>query len=139
MQSEDVARRLADAMKYASTQNQEKSEAQEGKTVPIRSGAQSAQSQEHGLIPRAPHLFVVGVLKGVHCDPPALDLTVTSRTKTVTLHSDNYYKIQFTILFPLTGDLKPCDDLESRAAKVEYVESENASDIPSLIAIELHK
>jgi tetratricopeptide (TPR) repeat protein len=138
-ETEDVARRLADAMKYVSTQNQEKSESQEEKTAAIRSGEQSTQSREEGLIPRATHLFLVGMLKGVHCDPPALDLTVTSRTKTVTLHSDNYYKIQFTTLFPLTGDLKPCVDLESRPAKVEYVESENASDIPSLIAIELHK
>jgi hypothetical protein len=131
---------LADATAYTSPRIPEKSEAQKGDTVTPRDNEQQlARSRDYGFIPRGPHRFLVGVLKAVHCDPPTLDLTVMSGAKTLTLHSQNYYKVQFTALFTPVGDLKPCDDLENRPAKVEYVESANASDIPRLIAIELHK
>ncbi len=97
-------------------------------------------SRRKEFVPSGPHRFVVGVLKSVHCDPPNLDLTVASGAKTLALHTDNYYKIQFTALnFEPSGDLKPCSDLENRPAKVEYVESADKSDAPHLIAIELHK
>ena len=97
-------------------------------------------AQRKDFVPSGPHRFVVGVLKNVHCDTPDLDLAVTSGTKTLALHSDNYYKIQFTALgFQPSGNLNPCGDLENRSAKVEYVESTNKSDPPHLISIELHK
>jgi ribosomal protein L4 len=92
------------------------------------------------LVPNGPHLFVVGILKNVNCDDSRLDLTVTSEAKTLALHSDNYYKIQFTTLnFQPKDELKPCTDLENRPAKVEYVESADKSDVPRLISIELHQ
>ena len=76
----------------------------------------------------------------MHCNAPFLDLTVSSGIKTLALHADNYYKIQFTALnFQPGGDLKPCSDLENRTAKVEYVESADKTDAPHLIAVELHK
>jgi tetratricopeptide (TPR) repeat protein len=92
------------------------------------------------FVPNGRHHFLVGVLNGVHCDAPNLDLTITSGTKRLTLHSDNYYKIEFSALdFQPKGDLNPCHDLENRSAKVEYVESADKSDPPHLIAVELHK
>jgi tetratricopeptide (TPR) repeat protein len=92
------------------------------------------------FVPGGPHRFLVGVLKNVHCHNPNLDLAVTSGGKMLTLHSDNYFKIQFSALgFQPNGDLNPCRDLENRAAKVEYVESADKSDPPHLVAIELHK
>ncbi len=92
------------------------------------------------FVPSGPHHFLVGVLNGVNCDSPNLDLTITSGTKKLTLHSDNYYKILFSALdFQPKGDLNPCHDLENRPAKVEYVESADKSDAPHLVAIELHK
>jgi len=92
------------------------------------------------FVPSGPHRFVVGVLKDVHCEPPNLDLTVSSGTKMLALHTENYYKLQFSALgFQPTADLKPCSDLENRPAKVEYVESADKSEAPHLIAIELHK
>ena len=92
------------------------------------------------FVPSGPHRFVVGVLRAVRCDASNMELTVTSGAKTLSLHSDNYYKIQFSALnFQPSADLKPCSDLENRPAKVEYVESANKSDSPHLIAIELHK
>lgn len=92
------------------------------------------------FVPSGPHRFMVGVLKDVHCDPPNLDLSLASGGKTLALHTDNYYKLQFSALgFQPTADLKPCSDLENRPAKVEYVESADKSDAPHLIAVELHK
>jgi Tfp pilus assembly protein PilF len=92
------------------------------------------------FVPSGPHRFVVGILKAVRCDTPNLDLTVSSGAKSLALHSDNYYKIQFTALnFQPTDELKPCNDLDNRPAKVEYVDSADKTDTPHLIAIELHK
>jgi Flp pilus assembly protein TadD len=92
------------------------------------------------FVASGPHHFLWGVLKAVHCDEPSLDLTVSSGAKTLALHADNFYKIQFSALnFQPGADLKPCSDLENRPAKVEYVESADKTDSPRLIAIELHK
>jgi hypothetical protein len=130
-QTREVEQRLADAEEYASTRVPEARD----RGDPVVDQTQSAQSS----MEPGPLLFLVGVLKDVHCSPPALDLTVTSRGKNVTLHSENYYKIQFTALFTQEGDLNPCDDLENRRAKVAYFESTNASETPRLVAVELHK
>jgi len=97
-------------------------------------------SHRKEFVPSGPHRFVVGILKAVRCDSPNLDLTVSSGAKTLALHADNYYKIEFTAVnFQPSGDLKPCSDLENRPAKVEYVESADKTDAPRLIAIELRK
>ncbi len=97
-------------------------------------------SRRPEFVARGPHRFLVGVLKGVHCDNPALDLTVNSSGKLVALHVDNYFTLPFTALgFQPNKDLNPCADLENRTAKVEYVESENPSVTAHLISVELHK
>jgi hypothetical protein len=76
----------------------------------------------------------------VHCDNPALDLTVSSDAKPIALHVDNYFKVPFTALgFQPSKDLNPCADLENRTAKVEYVESANPSVTAQLISVELHQ
>jgi hypothetical protein len=91
-------------------------------------------------VAKGSHRFLVGVLKGVHCDNPALDLTINASGKLVALHVDNYYKIQFSALgFQPSKELNPCADLENRPAKIEYVESADPSMSPQLIAVELHK
>ena len=92
------------------------------------------------FVARGPHRFLVGVLKSVHCDNPALDLTVSTMDKQLSVHGDNYYKIAFTTLgFQPSGDLNPCIDLENRSAKVEYVESADPSAPAQLLSVELHK
>lgn len=89
---------------------------------------------------KGPHRFVVGVLKGVHCDNPALVLKVAASGKELALRGDDYFKIRFTTLgFQPAGDLNPCSDLENRPAKVEYVESADSSVAAQLISVELHK
>lgn len=92
------------------------------------------------FVPHGPHHFVTGTLRNVHCDSSSLDLAVKAGTKTLALHSDDYYRIEFSVLgFKPSADLKPCDDLEGRPAKVEYVESADKSEAPHLVGIELHK
>jgi tetratricopeptide (TPR) repeat protein len=92
------------------------------------------------FVPRGPHRFLVGVLKGVHCDNPSLDLTVNASGKLVVLHADNYFNLPFTALgFQPGKDLNPCADLENRPAKVEYVESASPNVTAHLISVELHK
>ena len=92
------------------------------------------------FVAKGPHRFAVGVLKGVRCDNPALDLTVSTKDKQLALHGDNYYKIVFSTLgFQPHGDLNPCKDLENRPAKVEYVESADPSVPAQLLSLELHK
>jgi len=92
------------------------------------------------FVEKGPHRFLVGVLKDIHCTAPELDLTVASKVKTLTLHAQNYYKVQFTALnFAPSDNLNPCKDLEGRPAKVEYVESADPSVAPRVLSVELHK
>ena len=92
------------------------------------------------FVPRGPHRFLVGVLKGVHCDNPGLDLTVSSGGKLRALHADNYFKLPFSSLgFQPDKELNPCVDLENRPAKVEYVESADPAATAQLLSVELHK
>lgn len=112
-------------------------------------GPNPAGSDENVKIPRlkrrefvasGPHRFLVGVLKSVHCHDPSLDLTVTSKGKDVAMHADNYYKLPFTALgFAPSADLNPCEDLENKSAKVEYVESADPTVSAQVISVELHK
>jgi tetratricopeptide (TPR) repeat protein len=92
------------------------------------------------FVSKGPHRFLTGTLKNVHCNNPQLDLTVTTGAKNLALHSENYYKIQFSALnsTPST-DLNPCKDLEGRTAKVEYVESSDQPATARVLSIELHK
>ena len=92
---------------------------------------------------KGPHRNVTGILKRVHCSPPAaLDLEVdVDGGKTVALYTRNYYKLTFTALgFVPKADLHPCKDLEGMDATVEYVESRAIKGkAGGLISVELHR
>lgn len=145
-ESQAVANLLVNAQVYAAAQERAADQHQGTQEVPAQEQGAAAQTDVPRLarrkefVPSGPHHFVEGILRNVHCDNPDLDLSVTSSAKTLALHSDNYLKIRFTALgFQPSGDLNPCHDLESKSAKVEYVESVDKTDAPHLIAIELHK
>lgn len=92
------------------------------------------------FVPNGPHRFVTGILNNVHCSSSTMDLAVKSGAKRMNFHTDNYYKVEFSALgFQAAGDLKPCDQLEGRPAKVEYLESADKSQPPQLLSVELHK
>jgi len=91
------------------------------------------------FVPSGPHRYITGVLQNVHCDATNLDLAVKSDGKITALHTDNYFKVEFSALgFQPNGALKPCSDLEGRPAKVEYVESANKGHKARVLSIELH-
>lgn len=83
---------------------------------------------------------MVGVLRNVHCDNPAMDFKVVSAGKTLDLHNGNYYKIEYSSLgVKISSDLNPCRDLEGRPAKVEYVEAADKGLAAWVLGIEIHK
>jgi tetratricopeptide (TPR) repeat protein len=91
-------------------------------------------------LPKGPHRFLLGTLQNVHCHASEMDLTMAAKSKTMSLHSGNFYKIGYTALgFAPKGDLNPCKDLEGMSAKVEYVESSAQPPVAHVVAIELHK
>jgi hypothetical protein len=145
----EVENLLMNAQEYAASQQEAKNrvtadakvDAQVTSTTVITSDVSVPRlSHVDRFIAKGPHKFVTGVLKNVHCDTPIIDLTVDSSGKLIALHSENYYKVEYSTLnFKPSGELKPCQDLEGRPAKVEYVESMNASDTPRVLAVELHK
>jgi Tfp pilus assembly protein PilF len=92
------------------------------------------------FVAKGPHHFLTGIVKDVHCSDPQLDLTVHSSVKTIALHAENYFQIQFSALnFTPSAEINPCKDLEGRPAKVEYVESTDSSVTARVLSIELHK
>lgn len=91
-------------------------------------------------LPKGPHHFLLGTLQNVHCHASEIEMTVTAKAKTLGLHSINYYKIGFSSLgFTPKGEINPCNDLEGRSAKVEYVESSANPPVANIVAIELHQ
>jgi tetratricopeptide (TPR) repeat protein len=143
-----VEHALSQARDYAAVQQRAREEEKRldapGTASPQPSSGGTEAAVPHlahrAFVPRGPHRFLTGVLKDVHCDSSHLDLALHVGAKTLALHSDDYYKIQFSVLgFKPTGDLKPCTDLEGRPAKIEYVESADGSESAHLVAIELHK
>jgi tetratricopeptide (TPR) repeat protein len=134
-----IDQRLKDAMSYASSLTAKNTKAGDEQTSPASETAQRSRSNHYVFVPNGPHHLLAGVLKAVRCEPPSLNLTLTSSEKTLTLRADNYYQIQFTALFTPVRDLQPCRDLENRPAKVEYVESADGQDTPRIIAIELRQ
>lgn len=128
-------------------QTQQKFMDEQDKSLPATSGSTGASTDtarprlvRREFVPTGPHRFVTGVIQDVHCDSESMDLAVKAGGKTISLHSDNYYKISFSALgFQPSSDLKPCSDLQGRPAKIEYQESADKSVTAHLLSIELHK
>jgi tetratricopeptide (TPR) repeat protein len=84
---------------------------------------------------------VVGVIRGVKCSYPAvIELRVEGAAKTVSLYSNNYYKLDFSAVgFTPQGAMNPCKDMEGRNARVEYADSSDKTVDGQVTAVELHK
>jgi|HubBroStandDraft_2_1064218.scaffolds.fasta_scaffold11287_2 tetratricopeptide (TPR) repeat protein len=84
---------------------------------------------------------VKGMIKDVRCSRPAImELTVEGDGKTLSLRSNNYFKIQFTARgFTPAGELHPCTDLEGMKARVEFSEPLGISAEGQISSIELSK
>ena len=137
---EEAAEELPDTKEADSDSESENSEKDQNSGSAKSADPNIPRLAHRDIVPTGPHHFVTGVLKDVHCDSSNMDLTVKIGAKTMSLHSDNYYRLQFTALgFQPSADLKPCTELEGRPAKVEYVESADKSQTARLLSVELHK
>jgi tetratricopeptide (TPR) repeat protein len=110
----------------------------ETQSAQATSGAPKAPALEE---PHGPRRGVKGTIKDVHCSQPAiLELTVKGDGKTLPLHSNNYFKIQFSAVgFTPAGELHPCTDLEGMKARVEFFEASGKSVEGQISSIELSK
>ncbi len=104
--------------------------------VTLGSPKQSAPDEPHG-----PRHGVNGTIKDVRCSVPAsMELKVEGDGKTLPLHSNNYFRIQFTAVgFTPAGELHPCTDLEGMTAHVEFFEASGKSAAGQIFSIELSK
>jgi len=139
---------LAQVEQYSAAQQQEAEQnrrlAEEAKAeaqAEAEAGESNAEAEAHREeLQKGPHHFLAGTLQNVQCHSAGIVLTLVTKSKTMTLHSGNYYKIEFTASgFTPKGDLNPCKDLEGKPAKVEYVESTANPGIAYVVAVELHK
>jgi Tfp pilus assembly protein PilF len=91
--------------------------------------------------PHGPRHDVKGRIKDVRCSQPAvMELKVAADGKTLSLHSNNYFKIQYTAVnFTPAGELHPCTDLDGMKAHVEFFEASGKSAEGQIFSIELSK
>ena len=130
---------LRDAQAYAETQAEERRLAGEDHAQAVSATGAERASDGDRFVP-GPHRYVVGVVKDVRCESARMDFTVDAGSKRVALHAENYYKVEYSVLnLPPLSDLNPCEQLEGRPAKVEYVEAANGAEVARVLAVELHK
>lgn len=139
---------LRDAQEYAQAQEEQHRLAIEAKSrqqETVSAGSMTGSEGGHSgggdtFASKGPHHYVVGRLKDVRCDSASMDLTVETGSKNLALHAENYYKVEYSALnIPPLKELNPCEDLEGRAARVEYVEAADQSDVARVLGVELHK
>lgn len=136
-ESEAVNNLLRDAQGYAEAQAEEQRLTAEAKAAPH---ARTTRSAAQDTFAAGPHRSVVGVLKDVRCESARMDFIVEAGSKRIELHAENYYKVEYSVLnLPPLSELNPCEQLEGRPAKVEYVESADGSEMARVLAVELHK
>ena len=132
-----------ETQRHAAEEEQRMDELSDSASEPSPSSAQDPPAPRlvrRDFVGAGPHRFLTGAIHNVHCDSQKMDLSVKTTSGTITLHSDNYYKVTFTTLgFQPSGDLRPCKELEGRPAKVEYQESADKGQGTRLFSIELHK
>ncbi len=91
--------------------------------------------------PHGPRRGLKGKIKSVQCSQPAImELMFEGGGKTIPLHSNNYFKIQFTAInYTPAGELHPCTDLEGMKAQIEFFEASSKSAEGQIFSIELSK
>jgi predicted Zn-dependent protease len=135
------------ARQYQASREQIESRATQGIQSSGAQGQSSAQATLGAAkqpVPEEPHgqrHGVKGTIKHVQCSLPAvMELKVEGDGKTLSLHSNNYFKIQFTAVnFTPEGELHPCNDLEGMQANVEFFEASGKSSEGQIFSIELRK
>jgi len=113
---------------------------------PMPGDAKPSDPDPHPLQPpkeeaHGPRREVKGTIKDVQCSSPAImKVKVVGDGKTLSLHSNNYFKIQFTAAnYTPAGELHPCTDLAGMKARIEFFEALGKSAEGQIFSIELSK
>jgi Tfp pilus assembly protein PilF len=97
---------------------------------------------KHPTEPRdGPKHTAEGVIRSVTCAYPSdLEFRVESSKKSVSLYSNDYFKIDLSVVgFTPQGSMNPCKDFEGMKARIEYAESSDKTVDGQVISIELRK
>jgi predicted Zn-dependent protease len=144
---------MEEARQYQAAREQNEQERQAGQrsqpTFPqAESSAQAPKADSDPLSslpaqeePHGPRHGLKGTIKDVRCSQPAImELKVVADSGTTSLHSNNYFKIQFTAAnYAPAGELHPCTDLEGMKARVEFFEASGKLSEGQIFSIELSK
>ena len=69
-----------------------------------------------------------------------MELKVEGGGKTLSLQSNNYFKIQFSAVnFTPNGELNPCADLDGMKANVQFFDASGKATEGQIFSIELSK
>jgi tetratricopeptide (TPR) repeat protein len=92
-------------------------------------------------LPDGPKHTAEGVIRSVTCAYPAeLEFRVENPKKSVSLYSNDYFKIELSVLgFTPPDSMNPCKDFEGMKARVQYAESSDKTVDGQVIAVELRK
>jgi len=90
---------------------------------------------------KGPQHTIKGTLRNIRCSyPTVLALSMDQAGKTITLYTNNYYKVVFTTAnYEPDGDIKPCTGIEDMKATVKYAEVSDKNVAGQILAIELSK
>jgi Flp pilus assembly protein TadD len=98
----------------------------------------SAASPHPSASAGAPKHEARGVIQSVRCNGAVLELEVQDSGKAIALYSNNYFKIEFSVINDAApGDLHPCRDLEGKSALVSYAETGDETAAGEIVSIAL--
>lgn len=82
-----------------------------------------------------------GKIASVKCSSPAqMDLALEANGRTVELHTDNYFKVQFSALnFTPAGQLEPCTQIKGMSAHISFYDVKGQPYTGEIISIQLRK
>ena len=148
-----VESRLQATQRYEQEQQarMDKAQAAQNKAAPAPSSAQgqiliSENAAGNGAkhpdeTPHGPMREFSGTVRGAACSyPSVLELKIADASKTLSLYSNNFYKIDFsTANFAPKGSLDPCRDLLGLKADVRYSETSDRAEDGQIVSVVLSR
>jgi len=102
------------------------------------SSKQPAQEQEKQV--RGARDMADGQIRTVTCKGRAMDMTFDDSYDLLRLHSDNYFKVDFSAInFTPSGTMNPCKTAQGMYARVYYYHLKGHPREGELISVELRK
>ncbi len=104
------------------------------------SSKQPAQEQKQEKQVRGARDMADGQVRTVTCKGRAMDMTFDDSYEILRLHSDNYFKVDFSAInFTPSGTMNPCKTAQGMYARVYYYRLKGHPKEGELISVELRK